>query len=311
MQNWPAKPKYFIRGYAYSVCVEYAYPDFFASSAIILCYTASHNLNLYKIKLYKRMKRRSDILENYAYGAGYSRRKHRRKNNNRNTYHKYTFIKQLIASILLVVLIVAIKNINSVPTNIITEKIKDFLSTNIDFNKIYEKTDQAIAGIIGRRNNNDLDEENEFNKEAIPAMSQSSKKNFPEDFKFEMPLKNATITSPFGERVDPWTKEIKWHYGIDITSLNDFEIFAAEEGIVEETGENKSYGKYLIINHGSKVKSIYAHCSSIIVEKDQKVKKLQKIAEIGNTGVSTGVHLHFEIWVNDKPVDPINLIPQN
>lgn len=250
-------------------------------------------------------------MENYTYNTIYSRRKHKRKSRNNNSYYKSTFIKQLFASILLLVLIIAIKSINSTPSNIITQKIKQFLSANIDFNKIYEKTDQTIAGLIRKRDNDNFDEENEFNKEAIPAMSQIGKKTFPEDFRFEMPLKNAKITSPFGERVDPLTREIKWHYGIDMTSQDDFDILAAEEGIVEETGENKSYGKYLIINHGNKVKSIYAHCSSIIVQKDQKVKKQQKIAEIGNTGVSTAAHLHFEIWVNDKPVDPINLIPIN
>ena len=68
------------------------------------------------------------------------------------------------------------------------------------------------------------------------------------------------------------------------------------------------YGNYIIINHGSSYKSLYAHLSKIIVEKNQEVDKGTVIGLVGSTGLSTGSHLHLEVWENDHPINPLTIL---
>lgn len=111
------------------------------------------------------------------------------------------------------------------------------------------------------------------------------------------------ISSPYGPR---WGS---FHYGIDIAGANIYgkNIVAANSGTVIAVRDcgNRSYGKYLIIDHGGGTSTLYAHCSKIVVSEGQKVTKGQVIAKVGSTGNSTGPHLHFEIRINGVRVNPM------
>lgn len=122
------------------------------------------------------------------------------------------------------------------------------------------------------------------------------------------PLENGTITSKFGLREDPISHESKNHFGVDIGANLGEKIHAALNGTVIETNENDFLGKYILLDHKNGIKTLYAHCSEIIVQKDTCVQKNQVIASVGNTGKSIGPHLHFELSVNDIKYDPIPLI---
>lgn len=125
--------------------------------------------------------------------------------------------------------------------------------------------------------------------------------------KFAYPLaKVAPMTSDFGNRTDPFTKKKKMHSGIDLAAPNGTSILAAEGGEVIVASWWSGYGNTVIIDHGNGYWTLYGHIRNggTVVEKGDQVKRGQKIAEVGSTGQSTGNHLHFEVRVNENPVDP-------
>lgn len=122
------------------------------------------------------------------------------------------------------------------------------------------------------------------------------------------PILNKDLTrlaSGFGNRIDPITHGISFHPGMDFTADIGTEVFSTGEGVVEKSmNDPYGYGSHIIINHGYNYKTLYAHLSSIDVRPGQKVKRGQKIGRVGNTGYSTGPHLHYEVRKNDEPVNP-------
>lgn len=122
------------------------------------------------------------------------------------------------------------------------------------------------------------------------------------------PILKGNITSNFGSRSDPLSGKEKMHDGLDIGAEKGSDIFAVMPGIVENVSNSTSYGKYIFLDHGNYIKSLYAHCSEITVEKGQSVARGQTIAKIGSTGESTGDHLHLEIIINGVKYDPKPLL---
>lgn len=117
-----------------------------------------------------------------------------------------------------------------------------------------------------------------------------------------------TVHSGFGRRLHPIYKKYRNHDGIDIGNPNYPTIYAAGSGKVVFAGKNSSYGNYVIIDHGNGFRTLYAHLKSYSVKVGDWVKKGQKIARMGNTGTSTGTHLHFEIHINGVPTNPLNFV---
>jgi len=117
------------------------------------------------------------------------------------------------------------------------------------------------------------------------------------------------ITSGFGHRKHPITKKWSFHEGIDISATKRTEVYATSDGIIENVYKNKTgYGNRVIIKHKYGYKTVYAHLSSISVKKGQIIKRNQKIGYVGSTGTSTNNHLHYEILLNNRPVDPVDYI---
>jgi hypothetical protein len=115
------------------------------------------------------------------------------------------------------------------------------------------------------------------------------------------------ITSFFGYRPDPIYKISKFHGGIDFSAAKGTEAYATGDGVVSDVERNEwGYGNMVTIDHGYGYKTRYAHLQKSLVRKGQKVKRGQRIGLIGDTGKTTGVHLHYEVLKNDVPVDPIN-----
>lgn len=110
----------------------------------------------------------------------------------------------------------------------------------------------------------------------------------------------------FGSRVDPIHRSIRRHEGIDFGGRIGTPIYATGNGVVMANRNEQGYGKQILINHGFGYKTRYAHLSSIEVRAGDFVKRGQKIGELGNTGKSTGPHLHYEVILRGNPVNPIN-----
>lgn len=98
------------------------------------------------------------------------------------------------------------------------------------------------------------------------------------------------------------------HNGVDLAAPTGTKIYATDGGTVTYSGYKGSFGYMIIINHGGNYESYYAHCSKLLVKKGDKVFQGQNIALVGNTGRSTGSHLHFEIRYLGNPKNPFNYI---
>jgi len=119
------------------------------------------------------------------------------------------------------------------------------------------------------------------------------------------------ITSDFGYRKHPILKTWGQHTGVDIDTKVGTPIKAAGAGVVIFSDYDGSYGNVVIVSHGFGYKTIYAHNSENLVKEGAQVKKGQIIAKVGNTGRSTGPHLHFEIQKNNEPINPSKLVDFN
>lgn len=127
-------------------------------------------------------------------------------------------------------------------------------------------------------------------------------------FLFRFPLNKILITSSYGYRTDPFTKQTAFHGGIDLAAVYGEAVYAARNGWVSECGYNDILGNYIIVNHEQNYQTVYGHLQKILVNKGQKVNTYTMLGTIGMTGKTTGPHLHFEIRKNSKTVDPGSLL---
>ena len=114
------------------------------------------------------------------------------------------------------------------------------------------------------------------------------------------------LTSSYGYRRDPFTGRLSSHHGIDIAGPYGLDIHAAGDGVVTIAEYNRhGYGKEVLIDHGFGYSTRYAHLQELLVEPGEKVKRGQVIGKMGNTGRSTGPHLHYEVRLNNRTVNPM------
>jgi len=116
------------------------------------------------------------------------------------------------------------------------------------------------------------------------------------------------ITDRFGMRRDPFTGMRRFHNGVDLAGPVGTPVFASMTGKVAMLGYNPTYGKYLILTHPEGFQTLYGHLNAFRVQKGESVKQGQRIADMGNTGYSTGSHLHFSIFRRGEPIDPFQYL---
>jgi murein DD-endopeptidase MepM/ murein hydrolase activator NlpD len=114
------------------------------------------------------------------------------------------------------------------------------------------------------------------------------------------------ILSGFGYRIDPFSGREEFHKGVDIPAPTGTKIKAPAAGVVIFAGRRGGYGKIIVIDHGNNYKTVYGHLHEFDVEVGDRVQKGDFIGEVGNTGRSTGSHLHYEVRLNDVAVNPVN-----
>ncbi len=145
-----------------------------------------------------------------------------------------------------------------------------------------------------------LDEVNHHSAEARTRELREIIKILP----FAAPLDNYGIRSGFGARIDPITGKRAFHPGIDLTATYRTPVHSTAPGVVSFAGVRGSYGKTVEIDHGHGIVTRFAHLHRISVARGQAVGAHVKVGELGSTGRSTGPHLHYEVLVNDDPLDP-------
>ena len=120
------------------------------------------------------------------------------------------------------------------------------------------------------------------------------------------PTTSRWVTSPYGNRIHPVLGYSKFHSGIDIGVGSGNPIYSAKSGVVILSQYYYGYGNAVIVDHGNGLSTLYAHLSSLGVSKGNWVNQGQVIAYSGNTGISTGPHLHYEVRVNGSTVNPMS-----
>lgn len=176
-----------------------------------------------------------------------------------------------------------LKNINGLNKKNYKSGIKENVIENINVKNVVDNQEvQRIQNILNENINN---------------------KNFG---KILWPVKSGKITSKFGNRNHPVLKSVKFHRGVDIAVSLGTPVYAGIKGIVTFAGKRGNYGNLVEIEGSDGIKVRYAHLSKIDVIAGQRVSDGEKVAETGNTGMSTGPHLHYEIIVNESPVNPLN-----
>ena len=229
-------------------------------------------------------------------------------------------IIQIVVSLLIYFAIYIIQNNNYIFSEEILKKANEILSYDMNFVQIYENIKQNIEqGINQIKGKNQVIPQNtENNSESIieninenaetPPLSQEEQDiaNIKATTTFIKPVEG-TISSRYGQR-EPTTSTVpKNHTGVDIAANMGTKILAATGGEVVLASEEGDYGKHLKIQIGE-VSVIYAHCNNLYVKQGDQITQGQEIAEVGSTGNSTGPHLHFEIRISERIIDPEKIL---
>ena len=268
---------------------------------------------------------------------------YRRKNTgirvstNINTKKDIKLLKKMFIQVLICICIYSTYYVVKSNENIFSEEtrnqINKILSHDINFKNIYEmgykyfngtKEEEKTEENVEQKNTIEAITEEpakeELNKsenqltdtlsvfeEILPEESSLSQNRIDADyirnnFSIKIPLKG-TITSRFGIRAPTTNGVPKYHTGIDIAANKGTKFVAAMEGTVTKVSSYGDFGKHFVITNGN-VTTLYAHCSKIYVKEGEKIKQGKEIGEVGSTGNSTGPHLHFEIQVDGRIVNP-------
>ena len=249
-------------------------------------------------------------------------------------------LKKMIIQICICVLIYLgiyqIQNKQYVFSNDVLNKANEILSYDTNFSELYNKLKEKMQAFFFNNTNQDntidensiggatetegqdenvKSEENQINNEREQIQGDENK-NLTQEEQDILNIKNTTsfikpiegvITSNFGQRETKNAQIPKNHTGVDIATNLGTKIKSATDGEVVLASEEGDYGKHLKIQIGE-VSIVYAHCNNLYVKQGDKITQGQEIAEVGTTGNSTGPHLHFEIRISERYIDPQKII---
>jgi|APSaa5957512576_1039674.scaffolds.fasta_scaffold09182_1 murein DD-endopeptidase MepM/ murein hydrolase activator NlpD len=189
----------------------------------------------------------------------------------------------------------------------------DIKEVNLEQTTETKQTEKVVQSLPPIKNKEEPKEEKvtvlkeEIEQETNVEFDNSSKQKPPkinlENIPSINPVSEAIISSTYGYRKHPIYKYKIFHFGIDLACPKGTEVQAAASGKVAKSAYSKSYGNYIIIDHG-KYQTVYAHLSKRKVKKGDIIKKNQILALVGSTGISTGSHLHYEVIKDGKKVNP-------
>lgn len=231
----------------------------------------------------------------------------------------YKLFKRMILQMLICLLIYAIFYMITTTNYIFSESVisqtSSILNYDINFNDLYKKGKNYIKGVITNKNSSNETTENTTQEEIndngnteniaqVKSTTQMEKDAdyLKKNYEFIRPV-NGKITSGFGEREVTSKIMTKDHKGIDIAANQGTEIKSAIDGQVIEADNNSQYGNFIKIKNNDLI-TVYAHCEKLKVSKEENIKKGDVIATVGSTGNSTGPHLHFEIRLSNRYIDP-------
>jgi len=183
-----------------------------------------------------------------------------------------------------------------------------FAAEELDIEELYGRVGN-LEESIGLENERTTDNsENLEERIELASLSISQQKILHDSIPSGFPGDKTGVTSAFGKRIHPTTKQSSFHNGIDLRAAEGTEIYAAADGIVKSADYNKLSGKRIVLTHNLGFETRYAHLSELKIKPGEVVQKGDLIGLSGNTGRSDGPHLHYEIRYLDKPHNPIDFI---
>lgn len=212
-------------------------------------------------------------------GRRYNTRSGKGKNRLKNSLNK------LIICIIIVLLVIIIKNLNLSIAQRSTQGIKHIITSEFNFKERWYSL-----------------------KDLVPAFRDKFQESFGEKGQTSsmiMPV-DGPIVSGYGVRIHPVFNTERKHEGIDIDGQTGDPVKAALDGEVAEVRQDDYFGNVVVLDHGKQLKTVYAHLGEAKVTTGQQVLQGEIIGLVGNTGITTGSHLHFEVRKNGKAVDPVN-----
>ena len=285
----------------------------------------------------ERIRRAEEIYERRKRNQGLTLINEERKTEKKNEKKDIKLLKKMVIQLLVCIcvylIIYTIQNNQYIFSEDFINKVNEIISYDIDFTKIYENTKNYIMSTFRKDEENQENdtntiennlEENQNNNGiggAAEGAEQKSeeveeKQNLTQEEQDIVNVKNITsfikpiegiISSTYGFRETATGDVPKNHTGTDIAAVTGTKIKSATDGQVVLASEEGDYGKHIKIQIGE-VSIIYAHCNSLYVKEGDMITQGQEIAEVGSTGNSTGPHLHFEIRIAERTVDPQKIL---
>lgn len=288
----------------------------------------------------ERIRRAEEIYERRKRNEGltvvHNEKDKKEKNEKKDIKLLKKMMIQLMVCICIYLVIYTIQNNQYIFSEDFINKVNEIISYDIDFRKIYEDTKNYVMGIFNKENQNENQNENQETDEANVtentemnngiggAVEESAEgteqveenQNLSQEEQDILDVKNTTsfikpiegtISSVYGYRETATGTVPKDHTGTDIAAVTGTKIKSATDGQVVLASEEGDYGKHIKVQIGE-VSIIYAHCNALYVKEGDMVTQGQEIAEVGSTGNSTGPHLHFEIRISERTVDPQKIL---
>ena len=284
----------------------------------------------------ERIRRAEEIYERRKRNEGltvvHEEKNKKEKNEKKDIKLLKKMMIQLMVCICIYLVIYTIQNNQYIFSEDFINKVNEIISYDIDFKKLYEDTKNYVMGIFNKENQNEnqetdeanVTENTEMNNGIGGAVEESAEgteqveenQNLSQEEQDILDVKNTTsfikpiegtISSVYGYRETATGTVPKDHTGTDIAANTGTKIKSATEGQVVLASEEGDYGKHIKVQIGE-VSIIYAHCNALYVKEGDMVTQGQEIAEVGSTGNSTGPHLHFEIRISERTVDPQKIL---
>lgn len=279
------------------------------------------------ISVEERIRRAEEIYEKRRQGANRPITKVPVNNQKKDIKLLRKMIIQILVCISIYMGIYAIYNNKYVFSEDFIKKANEILSYDTNFKELYDNAKNQFQAWFSNTNNEETNQEQQENTEQNGiggASEEIGQENGFENVQVQLSqeeqdiqdVKNTTtfikpvegtISSPYGRRDTATGTVPKDHTGTDIAAITGTKIKSATEGEVVLVSEEGDYGKHLKVQIGE-VSIIYAHCNNIYVKQGDKLVQGQEIAEVGSTGNSTGPHLHFEIRVHERTVNPQSIL---
>lgn len=291
------------------------------------------------MKVEERIRRAEEIYERRKRNQGLTvvgeENNKKEKNEKRDIKLLKKMTIQLMVCVCIYLVIYTIQNNQYIFSEDFIHKVNEIISYDIDLKKLYEDGKNYIIGIFNKDGEKQNEDENKTNETNVTDGNQSNNGiggateetsetteqvkenevlsqeeqdilNVKNTANFIKPVEG-TISSVYGYRDTATGTVPKNHTGTDIAAVMGTKIKSATDGQVVLVSEEGDYGKHIKIQIGE-VSIIYAHCNSLYVKEGEQIKQGQEIAEVGSTGNSTGPHLHFEIRISERTVDPQKIL---